>query len=950
MQINGQINMVGAGLAGGVADSVYSHAAAPIASNLGIAGYGTTMAQGGLTKAIYSNQGERWFFQANDNSRIKSYRFDSHTPRIVAAEKNSFDKPHLTLSPTGELLGMPVSLMGTSGSSGGPVIDPIAETVMAKGGNGAPSGGALALFADGFSFGEVGKIDLSGGVGEQGELLTVFGRGLVRGGAGAGGMPGGLMFVVMDSGQTLPNLTETNCILNQGESDETVSVVEYVAIYATLGSSGTTPVGTFHFHDNNWNNESRLPNSSPEKGGGTLKVAENLWLQNRHIISLDTKGTPEEDGADYVETIPTFTLTEKLNTPVTPNGDRSTIEVSVTPPSVNNYSYSVVEMRPAGSLVYLPAPFASNESLIVVPSDGTIYDIRIKPVSKKGLIAGPSAAQQITVTDINARTDAVLAGIYPFDAIAGLQLQGENANTFSGRDISFGWGSSNSELTYFNFYQIDLYSSGQLLRTEKSVSPFYVYTYEKNAVDYLRVTGNPGIYANVDIFVKPVSKYFNDSSLLYSGTAATINVFAQALAPDTLTLSYAGISAVISWPETSQRFLTITATLDYNGTILAETTGNSFVIPVEWVGSRFFNIVFSHLAGYTAPPTQVEVNPSKPATPTVTARVISNSVTLNYSSVKGSLPIDRYEIRRGGTYDAGQAPEIKSGSSSFTVSDEIAAGTVVFWFEAVDTAGNRSSSVSVSAIVSQPQNYQLLAQYSAKANSWPGALTNCKVTDSNSLLLPINTTETWAEHFTNNSLNTPQDQIDAGYDYFLQPSTNTAQYQFSYDYASLIDSATITANSAPILLDGSVTVAVHIEFSDNNSDWTSGGAGQTQIIATDFRYIRVTLDFTSVGGDDLAYVEDVLISIDKRVDDDSGKLTAVSTDTNGTRVYFNKDFIDAQTPTVNISSTEIVDVVVDFNDIPDPEYFDVYVFSRSTGLRINASGSWVARGFTRIGT
>jgi len=253
-------------------------------------------------------------------------------------------------------------------------------------------------------------------------------------------------------------------------------------------------------------------------------------------------------------------------------------------------------------------------------------------------------------------------------------------------------------------------------------------------------------------------------------------------------------------------------------------------------------------------------------------------------------------------------------------------------------------------IVSQPQNFQLLASFSAKDNAWPGTMTNCFVTESGSLLLPVNVTETWSDHLANNGFATLQDQVDAGYEYFLQPSTNTAQYIEVYDYLSVIDTATVTANSAPVLLDGSVTVAVHIEFSADNVVWVSGGAGQTQALGTNFRYVRVTLDFSAVGGDDLAYVEDVLIQIDKKIDDDSGKFNAVSTDSGGTRVYFNKDFIDAQTPSISISSTEIVDTVVNFVDVPDPEYFDVEVFSRTTGLRVSAIGSWTVKGFTRAGT
>lgn len=935
LQHNGLINGKGNGLSGGVADSDVSHNfETPDSANIGKKGIGITTAQDGL---------------ANLALILRPLKCAGS---ITEGDNVFLPRPLLTFAGN-SLNGMPSSLLGTSGSSGGGIgyrIGLSGESILALGGDGGDGGAGLAIFSIGASLGAAAEINLSGADGLPGEVFemgtdVVFtgtpspSNRYLAAGAGAGGAPGGLVLVTLDSSQAFFDKDPSKIKQEFGLCPKSEQIFRKSQV-TTIQEVDLGIPASFEYYDVGFSNENEDTNTVDS---------------NTHLVFLDVPASPEQDTPAYVEKDPSFTLTEKLNTPVTPDGDRSTIELSVTPPifasgEVNNYSYSLVDYREQGSDVWLSALPASNESIIEVPTDGTSYEVRIRAVSTKRNANDTGPIKTITVTDINGRNDSELSAIYPFDAITGLALQGESDNTFAGRDISIEWDNSNSEYTYFNYYQVDIYSGAQLLRTEKSVSPFYVYTFEKNAVDYIKINSEQGFYPDIDVYVKPVSKYFNDVSELYSGTSATINVIAQALVPDAIDLSYAGSNAVLSWPESSQQFLTITATLEYAGTVLLETTGNNFVIPFDWIGSRTFSVSFSHLPGYSAPAISVVVNPNKPATPVVSARVISNSVTLNYTSAKGSLPIDRYEIRRGGTYDAGQTPEIKAGTSSFTVSEEISAGTVVFWFEAVDTAGNRSDAISVSAIVSQPQNYQLLAQYSAKADSWPGTLTNCLVTESNSLLLPVNTTETWTEHFTNNSFDTPQDQIDAGYEYYLQPSTNTAQYQFTYDYLSLIDSATVTANSAPIILDGSVTVAVEIEYSDDNSTWTSGGAGQTQIIATDFRYIRVTLDFTSVGGDDLAYVEDVLVSIDKRVDDDSGKFSAVSTDATGTRVYFNKDFIDAQTPTVSVSSTEIVDVVVDFNDVPDPEYFDVYVFSRSTGLRINASGSWTVRGFTRIGT
>lgn len=946
-QHNGLIDGAGNGLSGGVADNVASHVDAPVAANLGKKGIGNTIAQAGF---VYRNTTSR----AGRVDIVGSQK--SFDERIVIGSDNPIDQVFLKLNESGGLEGLPSNLQGTSGSSGGGIYNGDNNTdLLSLGGDGGSGGAGLAIFSKGSALGDAAEIDLSGGEGQTGELYYYTGAvpfssqsgnfPAAYAGAGAGGAPGSLLLCALDSTQTFFSPDQFNTVLNHAKSNELGYLQGYIS-FRTGSQHG-------YFMDGGSNN-GRHPICSKIGGGAQLKASENLWEQYSNIVFLDTSAAPVIDPPPYVEPIPAFTLTEQLNTPVTPNGDRSSIEVSVTRPifnagEIDNYSYSLVEYRVQGDDLWIAANPASPESVIEVPSNGANYEVRIRAVSTSKNTNDTGPVQTITVTDINGRTDNDLSNIYPFDEITGLKLSGETDNTFSGGDASFEWDNSNSEYAYFNYYQIDLYSGAQLLRTEKSVSPFYVYSYEKNAIDYKRINGADGFYVDLTSYVKPVSKYFNNLSEFYSGAQESLNVLAEAISPDAITLSYEGQNAILSWPETSLKFFTITATLEYSGTIIQETSGNSFVIPVSWVGSRSFNIKFSHLPGYTTSPVVVVVNPNAPTTPAVSARVISNSVTLNYTSAKGSLPIDRYEIRRGATYDAGQVPDIKSGSSSFTVYDEISAGTVIYWFVAVDTAGNKSGHVSVSAIVSQPQNYQLLAQYSAKSNSWPGTMTNCFVTQDDNLLLPVNVTETWGEHFTNNSFNTPQDQINAGYEYYLQPSTATAQYQFTYDYSSLIDSATITANSAPIILDGSVTVAVHIEFSDDNISWTSGGSGQTQIIATNFRYIRVTLDFASVGGDDLAYVEDVLISIDKRVDDDSGKFAAVSTDTNGTRVYFNKDFIDAQTPTVNVSSTEIVDVVVDFNDIPDPEYFDVYVFSRATGLRINANCSWTVRGFTRIG-
>jgi hypothetical protein len=43
--------------------------------------------------------------------------------------------------------------------------------------------------------------------------------------------------------------------------------------------------------------------------------------------------------------------------------------------------------------------------------------------------------------------------------------------------------------------------------------------------------------------------------------------------------------------------------------------------------------------------------------------------------------------------------------------------------------------------------------------------------------MPVNTTETWADHFVNNSWTSPSAQISAGYPYYIQPTLGTSYYE-----------------------------------------------------------------------------------------------------------------------------------------------------------------------------
>jgi hypothetical protein len=86
------------------------------------------------------------------------------------------------------------------------------------------------------------------------------------------------------------------------------------------------------------------------------------------------------------------------------------------------------------------------------------------------------------------------------------------------------------------------------------------------------------------------------------------------------------------------------------------------------------------------------------------------------------------------------------------------------------------------------------------------------------------------------------------------------------------------------------------------------------------------------------------ISLNVKREVDSGDVNALSSDSGGTQVNFNKDFKDIDSITCTVDSvTEPFIVIYDFTDIPNPTGFKVYVFD-TTGNRVSKLVSWKARG------
>jgi hypothetical protein len=189
------------------------------------------------------------------------------------------------------------------------------------------------------------------------------------------------------------------------------------------------------------------------------------------------------------------------------------------------------------------------------------------------------------------------------------------------------------------------------------------------------------------------------------------------------------------------------------------TTGtDGFSRRVDWLTSneatRTFRLRAVDQVGNAGPISTVGVSVSVPKSFSVNKQVIDNNVLLTWNepviTPNVNLPIAHYEIRKGDVY--GTSEHIGDLSGLFAAIFETVAGTFTYWITAHDTAGNPGPNNSITASVNQPPDYTLLVNASddfvTDDVNWGSRLfTNAFKTNAGTVAIPIDTTETWTDHF-----------------------------------------------------------------------------------------------------------------------------------------------------------------------------------------------------------
>lgn len=193
--------------------------------------------------------------------------------------------------------------------------------------------------------------------------------------------------------------------------------------------------------------------------------------------------------------------------------------------------------------------------------------------------------------------------------------------------------------------------------------------------------------------------------------------------------------------------------------------------------------------------------------------------------------------------------------------------------------------------------------------------------------------------------NSRDDMIAAGLNYRAQPTPNTAQFVEVYDAGTVIASTNIRITLDQTAVVGSVTPTVTISTRKTLSDaWTDFPAGQNPVFATNFRYVKVKVDYSKPAADNTSFLvlNELETLLSSKIKNDTG-VAYVSA--NPTTVNFNVDFIDVQGITVTPQGTTPLLAVVDFDDVPHPASFDVYLFNGATGAPATGQVRWTARGY-----
>ena len=437
--------------------------------------------------------------------------------------------------------------------------------------------------------------------------------------------------------------------------------------------------------------------------------------------------------------------------------------------------------------------------------------------------------------------------------------------------------------------------------------------------------------------VDALGNYSTPVSASTSIGSGAVGTFSSAISGVNLNLTWSATAGSFAIAGYEVRFGATWAT----ATVMQFLQTNKYTELVKWGGTRQYWVAVVDVKGNYGTPMSLSVTINPPgAVGGQRADVVDNNALLYWTApITGDLPVDKYEVRKGVSWVAGTVVG-SNGNSTFTAVFEQQAGTYVYWITAYDSAGTSGTPASVTATINQPPDYVLRNSFDS---AFAGTKTNMFM-EAGKLVGPVNTSQSWATHFTSNSWASPQDQVNAGFPLYIEPSVTSGSYEEVIDYGANLPATIITVTLNAAVLAGTVAATPTISWSLDNVVYTSAAAGVNQVLSpSGFRYVKVHYDFTCTAGANVIVVSGLNVRLANKLKTDSGK-GSITTAASGVAVNFNVPFIDADTPIVQPDGTTPLIPVVDFTDVPFPSSFTVYLYNTS-GVKVTGTFSWTARGY-----
>lgn len=222
--------------------------------------------------------------------------------------------------------------------------------------------------------------------------------------------------------------------------------------------------------------------------------------------------------------------------------------------------------------------------------------------------------------------------------------------------------------------------------------------------------------------------YSSEQTIVISITAPTV---------DTFTASYSGGTLILNWSATPGTIDIKNYEIRYGGagwgdaTSLGFVTGNEMAVPVSWDNRTFRIKAFAYNnANNESSEVTVASNITKPVIDSSSYIFVSSTLQLSWSSTAGTVPIEEYEIRKGGTGwgDATFVAKVYGNNYTENVSAQTWVDTT-YRIKAIDVAGNESTLSSDNAItITAPSapviseafdESKLILSWTATANTLP---------------------------------------------------------------------------------------------------------------------------------------------------------------------------------------------------------------------------------------